>query len=202
MKRHFPGAALALAIPLGLIGSLAFSGQAHAASCAVKGSVTEVRKGDLRIYRVGHSQWVCSTLYGHRIRVARNAPRVDIYRGPGRQTFAYAIATGGPIGIFGSRNLKTGALLRGHKVAGRYISVTAHALVAKRDGSIAYIYSWIGSNTHDAGDTVEKVDKTGYHTLESACLLCGEDINESFLRIVGSTVRWKDGSVVRSAPFT
>ena len=202
MGRRFRSAGLALVIPLAVIAPLTFSGQALAASCAVKGSVTQVRKGDLRIYRLGQNVWVCSTLYGHRIRLARRATHVDLYRRPARKTFAYAIADGGLRGVFGSRNLKTGALLRGHVVAGTYISVSAHSLVAKRDGSIAYIYSWVGGNSKDQGHTVEKVDATGFHTLDYACLLCGDYIDPAFLRIVGSTVQWMDHSMLRSAPLT
>jgi hypothetical protein len=125
---------------------------------------------------------------------------VDRYARPSRQTFAYAIADGGPSGLFASRNLRTGALLRAHTVSG-FTSVTVDRLVALADGSIAYIYSWIGSNTHDAGDTVEKVERAGFHTLDGDCVLCGNSVDTSFLRIVGSTVQWKDDSMIRTAPF-
>jgi hypothetical protein len=156
--------------------------------------VTQVRSGDLRIYRLNQSVWVCSTRYGHRIRLAAHTTRVDLYTRPNVTTFAYAIAGGGPTGIFGSRNLKTGVLVRGHTVPATYTSVISDRLVARSDGSIAYIYSWIGSNTHDAGNA-------GFKALDSDCVLCGNQIDTSFLRIVGNTVEWKDNSMVRSAPF-
>ncbi len=198
MTRRFAGRAT-LAI-LVLTCSLVLAGNASAASCSANGSTTEVHKGDLRIYRLAHSVWVCSTLYGRHSRLANHATQVDRYVRPSRQTFAYAIADGGPTGLFGSRNLKTGALLRAHTVSA-LTSVTVDRLVALADGSIAYIYSWIGSNTHDAGDTVERVDRTGFAMLDGDCVLCGNTIDTSFLRVVGSKVQWKDNSMIRSARF-
>jgi hypothetical protein len=198
MTRRLTG--VALAVSLALMTSFALATEASAASCRAPGSTTLVHQGDLRIYRLGNSVWVCSTLYGRRIRLAQHATRVKLWKRPSRRTFAYAIAEGGPTGIFGSRDVKTGALLRSH-VASAQTSVTADRLVGKRDGSIAYIYSWIGSNTHDAGNTVEKVDQTGFHRLDSDCVLCGNLIDTSFLRVVGSTVKWKDNSVVHTALF-
>lgn len=191
---------LAMAVPVAFLCSLGLAGPASAASCGASGSTTEVHAGDLRIYRLGGGVWVCSTLYGRHIRLSSHATRVNRYARPSRQTFAYAIAAGGPSGLFASRNLKTGALLRAH-TAGGFTSVTVDRLVARADGAIAYIYSWIGDNTHDAGDNVEKVDKAGFHALDGDCVLCGNSIDTSFLRIVGSTVQWKDDSVIRTASF-
>jgi hypothetical protein len=198
MTRRLTG--IALAVWLALMVSPALAARVSAVSCAVPGSTTLVQRDDLRIYHLNSAVWVCSTLYGHRIRLAQHATQVNLWTRPSRRTFAYAIAEGGPTGIFGSRDLKTGALLRGH-VASAQTSVTADRLVARRNGSIAYIYSWIGSNTHDAGNTVEKVDLTGFRRLDSDCVLCGNVINTSFLHVVGSTVEWEDDSMVHSASF-
>jgi hypothetical protein len=205
MTRRARGAPLGLAIPAVLITSLAFAGQASAASCAANGSVTIVRKNDLRIYRVSNTVWVCSTLYGHRIRMAVNATQVTLWRRPSTQTFAYAVPKGAGA-VFGSRNLKTGALLRGHMFpSGTFGPVTITALVAKSNGSIAYIYSSGIQGTHEYAQSVEKVDTTGYHVLDSTCAVClpnGASVNTSFLQIVGGAVQWMDNSVLRSASFT
>jgi hypothetical protein len=200
MKRLLTGGG-ALAVWLSLMSFLAFAGQASAASCAVSGSTTQVVRGDLRIYRVGNSAWVCSTLFGRHIRLTQHRPHVDLWKRPSRRTFAYAFGNGVPTAIFGSRDLKTGAVLHHHFVNSGFNSVTADRLVARRDGSIAYIYSWIGSNTHDAGNTVEKVDTAGFHMLDGDCVLCSNQINTSFLRIVGNMVEWMDNSMTKSAPL-
>jgi hypothetical protein len=191
---------VALAVSLALMISPALAARVSPASCGAPGSTTLVHRGDLRIYRQGSAVWVCSTLYGHRIRLAQHATQVSLWTRPSRRTFAYAVAEGGPRGVFGSRDLKTGALLRGH-VASADTSVTADQLVARADGSIAYIYSWIGGDTHDADNTVQKVDRTGFRGLDGDCVLCGNMIDTSFLRVVGSTVEWKDNSTVHSASF-
>jgi hypothetical protein len=199
MKRRVTGV-LTLAVSLALLSSLVLASQASAASCAAAGSTTLVHQGDLRIYRLGNSVWVCSTFYGRHIRLARFETQVDRWRRPSRRTFAYAIAGGGEIGIFGASDLKTGVRLRRH-VTASFTQVNVDRLVARRDGSIAYIFSWIGSNTHDAGNKVQKVDQTGFQGLDSDCVLCANQINTSFLKIVGSTVEWMDNSMTQSAPF-
>jgi hypothetical protein len=198
--RHRVTRVLAMAFPLVLLFSLGLAGEASAASCSASGSTTLAHHGDLRIYRLGPGVWVCSTFYGKHIRLSNHATHVSLYVRPSRRTFAYAIAEGGPTGLFGSRDLKTGALLHAHTPSAE-TAVTADRLVALADGSIAYIYSWVGANTHDAGDTVEKVDKHGFSTLDSDCVLCGNSIDTSLLRIVGGTVEWRDNSAIRTAPF-
>jgi hypothetical protein len=198
--RHRVSRVLAVAVPLVLLFSLASAGEASAASCSASGSTTLAHHGDLRIYRVGQGVWVCSTFFGKHIRLSAHATQVNLFVRPSRRTFAYAIAEGGPSGLFASRDLKTGALLHAHRPSAE-TAVTADRLVALGDGAIAYIYSWVGSNSHDAGDTVEKVDKHGFGTLDSDCVLCGNSIDTSFLRIVGGTVEWKDNSAIRTAPF-
>jgi hypothetical protein len=194
---------LALGIPaVAVIGSLMFTGQAFAASCAASGSVTQVRNNDLRIYRVGNTVWVCSTRYGHRIRLAQNATYVFTWRRPSRQTFAYAIEKGGgTVGVFGSRNLKTGALLRGHMGPGPFGGVTVDELVARADGSIAYIYSSGPPGDHEYGQAVEKVDTAGWQQLDTACTACGTNISTTYLQIAGATVQWSNSGALRSAPF-
>lgn len=187
-------------VTLAVLSSLALAGQASAASCGAVGSTTLVHQNDLRIYRLADSVWVCSTLYGRHIRLAHFETNVDQWRRPSRRTFAYAIAGGGEIGIFGANDLKTGALLHRH-VTASFTQVTVDRLIARRDGSIAYIFSWIGSNTHDAGNKVQKADTTGFHVLDSDCVLCGNQIDTSFLKSVGNTVEWMDNSTVQTAPF-
>jgi hypothetical protein len=104
--------------------------------------VTIVKKNDLRVYRVRNTVWVCSTLYGHRMRMAVNTTQVSLWRRPSTQTFAYAVPKGNG-GVFGSRNLESGALLRGHMfTSGTFFGViTIGALLAGGDGSLAYTYS-------------------------------------------------------------
>lgn len=116
MRGRIRGLAFALAVPAALLASLAFAGHAVVALCAANGSVTINKKNDLRVYRVRNTVWVCSTLYGHRMRMAVNATQVSLWRRPSTQTFAYAVPKGNG-GVFGSRNLKSGALLRGHMFA-------------------------------------------------------------------------------------
>jgi hypothetical protein len=199
MKSRLTGI-VTLAVSLVLLSSLALASQASAAPCGATGSTTLVHQSDLRIYRLGNSVWVCSTLYGRHIRLARFETKVDQWRRPSQRTFAYAIAGGGEIGIFGANDLKTGTLLHRH-VTATFTQVSVDRLVARRDGSIAYIFSWIGSSTHDAGNKVQKADTTGFRGLDSDCVLCSNQIDTSFLKIVGNTVEWMDNSMVQSAPF-
>ena len=189
------GVAVVLATTLGLLAGL--PGSASAASCAVPGSTTRTHVGDLRIYSKNNSVYVCSTRYGKRIHLESHATNVDLYARIGRRTFAYAISHAG---IFGSRNLKTGALLHRHVVSVD-TDESAEQLVVKGDGSIAYIYSWIGSNSHDAGNTVAKDDGTGHRDLDSDCVLCDNSIDTSYLHASGGTVQWKDNGMIQTAPF-
>jgi hypothetical protein len=219
------GAGLAVLTSAAILATPAFG-----ASCAAPGSTTlgttttgstaPVRRHDLRIYRQGNAVWVCSTLYGHRIRLAKNVgpgaydygapPDVrkfayGLFRRPSTRTFAYAIADGGPRGVFGSRDLKTGALLRGHIVTD-VNSVTVRNLVARPDGSIAYIYFASGAYY------VEKVDRTGFAALDSTVCPPGSDVivcrgriraidPDGPLTISGPNVEWMDDGMIQTAPF-
>jgi hypothetical protein len=181
---------------------------AFGASCATPGSTTLVHTNDLRIYRQNHAVWVCSTLYGRRIRLARDARNVGLFRRPSRRTFAYAvIASGGQRGVFGSRDLKTGGLLRGHVDSDQNLQLTLHRLVATPDGSIAYIYDYLMAD-HFAGVSVQKVDRSGFSVLDdSGCVEvsgnpnCSKNIDTTFLTIAGGVVQWMDNSMIQSAPF-
>lgn len=169
------------------------------ASCAVKGSKTLVSKKDLRIYRKGGAVYGCSKHFGKHVKLEGKTKSVDLYARAGKM-LAYATPSHGPEVAFGSVNLKAGVRVR-HYVTSGYTEAEAEKLVVKKDGSIAFIYYWLGSNTHDAGDDVWKDDKTGSMLLDSDCVLCGNMIDTTFLQVQGNTVLWKDNGTIRSAPF-
>jgi hypothetical protein len=200
-----------------LSAALMFPGPALAASCAAQHSTTVLHKNDLRIYRQNHAVWVCSTLYGRRIRLAQNAGpgmydvvpppgphkfAYGLFRRPSTRTFAYAIADDSFRGVFGSRDLKTGALLRGHVVdTGGAQLLRAEQLVARPNGSIAYIYEADAPASIEDSWAIEKVDRAGFQGLDGSCELCANSVSETFLAISGPNLEWMDNSITRSVPF-
>ncbi len=94
-------------------------------------------------------------------------------------------------------------MLRHTLISEHFFQVTA--LVAKADGSIAYIYTYNDGKSHVGGTVVYKDDSRGTSELDSSWYDPGgqrsNSIDTGTLYVVGNTVHWIDSGTDMSAPF-
>lgn len=203
------------------------TGAAEGASrtCAVPGSKTIKRLGEIRIYSLDNQVDACSTRYGRHVflykrAVAHGSPTLLVAAQVNQTVLAAGFARPTYPAVFNavlvSRNLRTGALLRRHtdsSCRGGSCDLIVTRLVTNPKGSFAWIDDREGPGSV-AEYAVMKDDSTGVTQLDYELVgaycdsppnppACSEQIDTSYLKAADGMVFWKGGSsgTLQSANF-